>query len=212
MTQLVLPFETRPALGRDDLIVTDANREAVAFADRYPDWPQPSAALHGPAGAGKSHLAAVWAARSGAAVLPISALTPAALDAHALAIEDVDAAPPDAARDALLVALTERGKPLLLTGREAPQHWQASLPDLVSRYRAMLAFPLWAPDDAMLAALARKLFADRQLAVPDAVVARMLSALERSPGAVKEFVRRADERALAQKKPVSLSLIRDLLV
>ena len=38
---------------------------------------------------------------------------------------------------------------------------------------ALLAFPLWAPDDELLAAIARKLFNDRQLAVPDAVIERM---------------------------------------
>ena len=57
--------------------------------------------------------------------------------------------------------------PLLLTGQEPPAAWRSSLPDLASRFSALLAFPLWAPDEALLAALARKLFADRQLAVPD---------------------------------------------
>ncbi len=61
MTQLVLPLETRPALGREDFIVAPANREAVAFIDAFPDWPTSVAALHGPDGSGKSHLAAAWA-------------------------------------------------------------------------------------------------------------------------------------------------------
>jgi chromosomal replication initiation ATPase DnaA len=110
-----------------------------------------------------------------------------------------------------LFALLERGTPLLLTGREAPPAWRAGLPDLVSRYRALLAFGLWAPDDALLAALARKLFADRQLAVPDAVVVHMLHALERSPGAVRDFVAQADEKALAEKRAITPALIRELL-
>ena len=45
---------------------------------------------------------------------------------------------------------------------------------------------LWAPDDALLAALIRKLFTDRQLAVPDAVVMRILRSVERSPAAVRD--------------------------
>jgi chromosomal replication initiation ATPase DnaA len=85
------------------------------------------------------------------------------------------------------------------------------LPDLVSRVRALLAFPLWAPDDALLMGLAVKLFADRQLQVPENVVLHMVRSLERSPAAVRDFVARADAAALAQQRPVNLSLIKDLL-
>ncbi len=59
--------------------------------------------------------------------------------------------------------------------------------------------------------LAVKLFADRQLQVPENVVLHMVRALERSPGAVRDFVARADAAALAQMRPVNLSLIKDLL-
>ena len=85
------------------------------------------------------------------------------------------------------------------------------MPDLESRYRSLLAFALWQPDDALLEALARKLFADRQLNAPDAVIAEMLNSLERAPGAVRDFVARADAKALAERRPVNLALVRDLL-
>ena len=86
-----------------------------------------------------------------------------------------------------------------------------TLPDLVSRSRALLGFALWAPDDALLMGLAVKLFADRQLVVPESVVSHMIRSLERSPGAVRDFVARADAAALADKRPINLSLIKDLL-
>ena len=74
MAQLVLPLGSRPALGREDFIVGEGNREAVAFIDAWPDWPAPVAALHGPAGSGKSHLAAIWSARANAAIVEASKL------------------------------------------------------------------------------------------------------------------------------------------
>jgi len=86
------------------------------------------------------------------------------------------------------------------------------LPDLVSRVRALLAFALWAPDDALLMGLAVKLFADRQLQVPENVVAHMIRSLERSPAAIRDFVAHADAVALAKKRPINISLIKDLLV
>ncbi len=208
MAQLVLPLGNRAALGREDFIVAAGNREAVAFVDAWPDWPQPVAALHGPAGSGKSHLAAIWARRAEARLVEAKELDDAVLARDgALAVENVD----EGAADSLLFSLIERGRPLLLTGRVPPSQWRAAMPDLASRYRAMLAFALWAPDDALLEGLAKKLFADRQVAVPDAAIAQMIRSLERSPAAIRVFVARADEEALSRKRPITPALIREIL-
>ena len=206
MTQLVLPLETRSAQGRADVIVVPGNERAVAFIDSFPGWPAPAAVLVGPPASGKSHLAAVWAQKAGAQVIEAAALESGVPDG-ALVVENVG---PGVA-EAPLFALLERGAPLLLTAQALPTQWRVTLPDLVSRTNALLAFALWAPDDAMLMGLAVKLFADRQLTVPESVVSHMIASLERSPGAIRDFVARADAAALTQKKPVNLSLIKALL-
>lgn len=211
MAQLVLPLQTRPAPRREDFIVADANRDAVAFVDAYPNWPSPAAVLHGPPGSGKSHLAAVWAGRANAHLVDAAALDDDVLRHEAVAVENADRAAPDVARDRVLFALIERAGPVLFTAQEPPESWRATLPDLASRYRALLAFALWAPNDDLLSALARKLFADRQLSVPDAVIAQMVRALERSPAAIRDFVAKADAVALSRKRPVGIALVRELL-
>ena len=68
--QLVLDLAVRPALGRADFLVAPSNALAVAWVDRWPDWPMRRLAVTGPQGAGKTHLAHVWSARAGAAILP----------------------------------------------------------------------------------------------------------------------------------------------
>jgi chromosomal replication initiation ATPase DnaA len=213
VSQLVLPLETRPALGREDFIVAPGNREAVAFVDAFPDWPAPAAALIGPAGSGKSHLAAAWAKRAHAQIVEARTLDAEFLkrEPAAVVVENIDATDADASRDTVLFALLERGGAVLLTGRVPPSQWQAAFPDLTSRYRALLSFALWEPDDALLGALARKLFADRQVNVPDAVIAQMVRSIERSPAAVHAFVARADARALAEKRPITVALVREIL-
>ena len=206
MTQLVLPLETRADFDRAGFIVAPGNRQAVAFIDSWPGWPAPAAALYGPPASGKSHLAAVWAARSGAVVLAAEALDAVVPDGP-LVVENIG---PGTA-EASLFALLERGQPLLLTAQVAPVSWEFALPDLKSRTAALLAFPLWAPDDALLMGLAVKLFADRQVEVPESVVLHMIRELERSPAAIRDFVARADAAALAAKRPITLSLIKELL-
>ncbi len=64
--QLPLELPLRPALGREDFLVAPCNQVAVAWIDRWPDWPGPALALHGPPGCGKTHLCQVWRVASGA--------------------------------------------------------------------------------------------------------------------------------------------------
>jgi len=210
--QFVLPIPPRDNLTRADFLAAPGNARALAFLDSFPAWPAPAAALYGPSASGKSHLVRIWAAQAGAAVLRAADLAeaPAAALSGPVAVEDVDAAP-GLAHEAALFALLERGDPLLLTGRAPPVEWRVGLPDLASRYAALLAFGLGAPDDELLARLAAKLFADRQLAVPEAVVRLMVERLARDPSAIRDFVARADARALSEKRPINQGLIRELL-
>jgi chromosomal replication initiation ATPase DnaA len=213
--QLVLPFGVQPALKRETFVTAPCNEAASAFVQRWPDWPQKAAALYGPSGAGKSHLAAIWTDVSGARVIAAHALKADALDlpdGGAFVIEDVDREPPDAPRDHALLDLFDRpGIWLLLTGREAPSQWPVAVADLSSRLVSLVALPVWAPDDTLLTAVARKHFADRQLDVSGAIVKRILTHIERTPAAVAAFVARADSKALAEKRAITDRLIAELL-
>ena len=67
--QLSLEFNHRPALSGEDFLVAPCNAEAVAWLDRWPDWPSPVLVIHGEEGCGKTHLAQVFRAVSGARTL-----------------------------------------------------------------------------------------------------------------------------------------------
>jgi chromosomal replication initiation ATPase DnaA len=214
--QLPLPLGSRVAFTREDFVPSLASAPALAFIDTWPSWPVAAAALHGPSGSGKSHLAAIWQARSGAQIVSAKELSSGFVHDPSLPVivEDVDSSHVSPTRDAALFSLLEHAQanaPVLLTGHESPSGWKTTLPDLASRFSALLAFPLWAPDDDLLAAIARKLFNDRQLAVPEAVIERMVKSLERSPAAMRDFVAQTDERALAEGRAINLALVREML-
>lgn len=214
--QIPLPLASRELLARDDLIVCAGNEKAVAYIDSWPDWPVPVVALYGPAGCGKTHLATVWREVTNAETIPAVRLAEERPpESRALVVEDVDVAPCSPARDAALLYVLDHAAPpasCLLTGRGHPASWPASLPDLASRLGALPALPLWAPDEALLSALARKLFSDRQLYVPDTLIEEMLRRLDRSPAAIRDFVADLDAAGLAAAKPVNLPLLRTLIV
>lgn len=138
--QLPLNLPARTALGRGDFFVTEANALALAEIDGWRSWPAGKLVLVGPAGAGKTHLAHVWAKESGARILPASRLAEAdipALGEGPVVVEDADRIAGDRpAEEALFhlhnLALAER-QPLLITASLPPSRWPLSLPDLASR-------------------------------------------------------------------------------
>ena len=64
--QMTIPFESRPALGRLDFVVSNCNREAVELIDAYPNWDSVGVILVGDDNSGKTHLCHVWAERTNA--------------------------------------------------------------------------------------------------------------------------------------------------
>jgi chromosomal replication initiation ATPase DnaA len=60
--QIPLDLPHRPAMGAADFLVASCNRDAVAWLDRWPDWPATALVIHGDEGCGKSHLTHVWQA------------------------------------------------------------------------------------------------------------------------------------------------------
>lgn len=210
--QLALPFGSRPALGREDFIVAPCNEQALRFIERWPDWPTRAAAIWGPRDSGKTHLARIFADLSGAHIVSASDLTGLDPDTETAIAVELDETQADMERDRLLFALFERPSgTLLLTGRTPPSEWPVALGDLKSRFDALLAFEVWAPDDHLLSALIRKQFADRQLEVTDAIVRRLLTHVERTPQAIAAFISRIDEKALAEKRAVSERLVMELI-
>lgn len=213
--QLPLDLAHAPHYSRVDFLIAEANRDAVAFVDRFPETPGTGLALWGPAGCGKTHLTHVWAERVGARFLAAAGLTDtlAALSERpgdALAFDDANrVAGDDEAERALfhLLNLTrEKGGALLLAAREPPARWPVRLPDLRSRLAALPAVSIGAPDDALLGAVLVKLFADRQLSVGEDVVAYLLGRMERSLAAARRIVERLDALGLAAKRPVTVPL------
>ena len=210
--QLPLELALRPATGRSEFFVSQSNAAALAALDDWPRWPGGKQVLTGPEGSGKTHLARVWADASGARIVSAAALSeddvPALADRGRVAVEDVPGAPAAAERALLHLhnLLAAKGGALLITGRGAPPRWGVALPDLASRIEAAGTATLHPPDDALLAALLVKLFADRQVQAPPALVAWLLPRMERSFAAAQRIVSRLDALALSEGRPVSRAL------
>lgn len=213
MRQGVFDLPLRAAQGRAAFFVAPANALALAALDDWPRWPSGRLLLTGPAGSGKTHLAHVWAEGAGARVATAAVLdaeAPPALAAGPLALDDAQAVAGNPARETALFHVLNlaaaAGLPVLMTARAPARAWGIGLPDLASRIEASGLARLGPPDDALLAAVMVKLFADRQVHVAPAVIDRLLPRMHRSLAFAGRLVAALDRAALERRRAIDAAL------
>jgi chromosomal replication initiation ATPase DnaA len=209
-SQLPLAFDAKRSYARADFVPGAPNEAALALVDAWPDWPSRACALWGPHGSGKTHLARIWRALAGAEVLRPGELTiervAALASGGAFLIDDADAGDGGAALFHLLNFVNQSGGWLLMTSVEPPQRWATPIPDLHSRLTAVPGAALVEPDEALIARVLLKLFADRQLKLPEALIDYLVPRLRRSFADAERIVVLIDRLALEQKRNVSVEI------
>ena len=217
--QIPFDFEHLPALGGEDFLVAPSNADAVAWVERWPDWPGPVLLISAPEGAGKTHLAHVFQAQTGARLVTVTDLRAQRADgvlagASAVVLEDVEAFLDAGLAEELLHLYNlarEEDVKILMTAVRPPSRWAIDLKDLSSRLKTAPVAEIGAPDDALLTALIVKQFADRQLSVDPDVLTYMLARMDRSFRAVRNLILAIDEQAMAQKRAITVPLVRGVL-
>jgi chromosomal replication initiation ATPase DnaA len=198
--QIPMSFPMTPAMGREDFLVSDCNREALAWIDRWPNWNAPALYIYGPEGSGKSHLASIWKSGAGA---------------NAQVIEDVDSKIGTRPEEEVLFHLYNRIRQipgaLLMTGSKPWALQRFAVPDLASRLRSCPQVALGLPDEDLLRVLLVKLFSDRQMRIDVSVIEYAVARMERSFAAARDLVARLDQISMTEKKPVTASMVRAML-
>jgi len=209
MLQARLRLERAPDFGRAAFTVSPGNAEALSAVEAWPRWPSATLVLVGPAHSGKSHLAAIWARTSGAAILyPKDALLPHR--GSAVALEDADTRP--TGEDLFhLLNIAEAGASVLITARMPPRAWENDLPDLRSRLNALRVVEVAAPDDTVLVKLLEKFFRERSIRPEADVIPYLVRRIERSSTAAYDIVERIDEAADQQSRGITRALAREVL-
>ena len=212
--QLTLELGHTPAQGEADFLVGEGNELAHGRIMAFPHWPDPITLLIGPAKSGKSHLARIFADRSGARFAAVADLDALATEGGTspLVVEDVDRLGYD---EAGLFHLLNRSmreqRPILLTAREDIANWPLTTDDVRSRARRATAYTLELTDDIQLSQMFVKLFGDRQLKVDPKIIGYLVARMERSAEEAVVLADLMDRLALAKGTAITRSIAADAL-
>ncbi|ESQ92469.1 hypothetical protein ABAC460_02955 [Asticcacaulis sp. AC460] len=208
--QLPLDLERPDRFSRDSFATNAALQDVLDVLLNPQDWISPHLILHGPAGTGKTHLAHVFAAETGARLLApddTRQLDLATLGGSYV-VDDAEIASEEALFH-LSNHVQKTGQQLVLTTKKQPIVWQTALPDLTSRLRAMRLIVLPEPDEELLAAVLKRLFAQRFIQPSDDTLAYLSARIERSVPSAQKIVTELEHHA--NGRAFNKTLIRDFL-
>ena len=212
--QQPLEFGHVPAHGEGDFLVGEGNELAYGRIQAFPHWGDPLTLILGPAKSGKSHLARIFADRSGAHFAGVDELEALARDGgrQPLVIEDADRTGYDeAGLFHLLNQAMRDGRPVLLTARDDVAQWPLTTDDVRSRVRRATAFSVAMSDDIQLSQMFVKLFGDRQIAVDPKIIGYLVARMERSTEEAVSLADLMDRLALAKGTAITRTIAADAL-
>jgi len=208
MSQFALPMTLPPAYGAEQFICTPANQQTYDWLVRWPDWPSHALYLYAEHGSGKTHLAHLWQQKNAAVFLPYDSEI---LPTSACIIDGLQQWRNAERLFHLLNHVLLQKIPTLITSTQAPDDLSITLPDVVSRLKALPLVTIAPPDDLLLQAILCKQLADRQLKISEEVLQYLLPRLPRSYASVAELVEKIDQASLAAGRTLTLPFIRQTL-
>ena len=212
--QMALDLGHVPSHAADDYIIGAGNELAYGHVHGFPGWAHPLTLIEGPEGAGKSHLARIWAEVAGAAYAVPETAEDLAREGGSLplVIEDIDRAPfSELALFHLLNQSMRDYRPVLMTARLPVASWAYATDDLKSRARLAQRFEVSLSSDIQLSQMFVKLFGDRQVAVDPKIIAYVVSRMEREPAEVVVLADLMDRLALERGGPITRAIATEAL-
>lgn len=227
--QLVFDFPIAPRYSFDNFVVCNGNRTAFEFARRLTDPVVGESVLYlyGPPGSGKSHLLMAAGERlaGGAAVSAVScgtlsgddpcggdSLVEALHDAPVLLIDDMDLLPDVRRRREELWHLFnefyQSGRRIVVTGAVPPRELISVDDHLISRLLWGLVARMDVSDDDSRRLILKKLADDRQIILPDEVIAYLLIHTRRDLHSLMAAFDALVRHSLATGRKISVRLAR----
>ncbi len=215
MQQEIFHFQSSEHLGWQDFVVSEENRAAFEYLAQWPDWIHSSAIIYGASGAGKTHMAALWAQAANAVYILRESFLYEPRDMFTencnFVLDNCDEYREQAQLDWIfhfVNILNEKKRFLLILTKTHPLQMSTSLRDLQSR---LLSYPLLTvqhPNDELLLQIAKKLTKDLGIFISEEALRVLLTLIPRDVSTLKKALKALDKLALQLKKNITVAMVR----
>lgn len=218
MRQLPLPLSWSFSKDVKDFIVSDCNRYAFGWLEKWPlKIHSQIACLVGEPESGKTYLAHIWAEKMGATWLRNVDICYDTISNEFEQISNkffvLDDA--DEVKDELLLfylfnIIKSSGAYLLLTAKNYPNAWSLALEDMRSRLSTVDVIQINRPNDTAISLIISKMLFQRGIIVPDDVITFIANRIERSYASISYWVNRIDTSLVDRNRKLSIHSIKSL--
>lgn len=218
MKQLPLPLSWAFPKNIKDFVVSDCNRYAFNWLEKWPFAIQSNVAcLVGEKGAGKTHLAHIWAERVGAIFIKSSEIFNVISDQPTeqinnkfFVLDDADEINDDMCLFYLYNLIKEASAFLLLTAKALPNAWDLKYDDIRSRLATVDILRIEKPNDTVVRVIISKMLQQRGLTCSDEIITFIANRIERSYAAISYWVNKIDALHISRNHKLSVHSIKTL--
>ena len=218
MRQLPLPLSWSFSKDVKDFIVSDCNRYAFGWLEKWPlRIHSQIVCLVGEAGAGKTHLAHIWAEKMEATWFGNVDICYDTISNEFEQISNkffvLDDA--DEVKDELLLfylfnTIKSSNSYLLLTAKNYPNTWHLGLEDIRSRLSTVDVVQIHKPNDTAMSLIISKMLFQRGLIASDEVITFIANRIERSYASIAYWVNRIDTSLIDRNHKLSIHSVKSL--
>ena len=216
--QILFSFGNKNSYEIDDFFISQANEMAYNQIALYPNWGEERLSkvclIIGPYFSGKTHLANIFAAKSGAKFIELKDLQqPYSIERYAAYIID-DFEQKLQYEERIFHIFNDcldQKKFLLILSSQAKSELAFTTKDLASRIQATNSIEISDPSIELIEAMIYKNFADRQVTISPEVVKFIITRLERTYRAVEQLIERINQKSLIKRSKINLNLAKEVL-
>ncbi len=219
MRQLPLPISWAFSKDARDFVVSDCNRYAFEWLEKWPLKIQSNfVCLIGEKGAGKTHLAHIWADRLGAEFLkPENAfsqwydLANAESNQKYFVLDDADMLGDDILLFYIFNTIREKNAYLLMTSKQYPNKWELKFEDIKSRLATVDSIRIQKPNEKAMVSIIEKMLRQRGLIATHEIVEYLANRIERTYESICYWVNKIDSNQFDKKHKLNIQDIRTTL-
>jgi chromosomal replication initiation ATPase DnaA len=215
--QLVLPISWTFSKAASGYVVTDCNEYAVKWLEKWPFQRHDNfVCLVGEKGAGKTHLATLWATRQNAEIINatddgfsqwyhISLENPSQ---KFFVLDDADELRDDVLLFYIFNTIKSQRAYLLMTAKACPCAWQLGLEDVKSRLTTANVIKIQRPTEAAMNYIIEKMLLQRGIRASPAIIEYIANRIERSYESINYWILQIDQYLISKKAKISINNVR----